>query len=69
MFTSNTITFLLGASIASLSFTNASPTPVQHRRAVTELNQEAFEEAHSRDAGATRAFEGVEIKVRSLSSL
>ena len=62
MFTS--ITFLLSASIATLSLTaNASPTPFHHVRAVTELNKEATAEAHTRDAGATRAFEGVEIKV------
>jgi len=63
---SNTITFFLAASIASLSFTGA--TPIQHARAVTELNEEAFKEAHTRDAGATRAFEGVEIKVRFFPS-
>jgi hypothetical protein len=50
------ITFLLG--VVTLSF--ASPVEI---RAVTELNQEAFEEAHQRDDGATRAFSSSEIKV------
>lgn len=61
-------TLLLSASIATLSLTaNASPTPFHNIRAVKELNKEATAEAHTRDAGATRSFEGVEIKVTFFS--
>lgn len=40
----------------------ASATPLRHR-AVDSLNEEATAEAHQRDAGATRAFSDVQIKV------
>lgn len=51
------LTFLLGT--ASLVAAN----PVTDKRAVTQLNQAAFEEAQQRDNTATRAFSSVPIKV------
>lgn len=53
---------ILSFLLAAISLTSASPTPVV-RRAVQELNQAAFEEAHQRDDTATRAFSDTEIKV------
>ncbi|KAH7308112.1 hypothetical protein B0I35DRAFT_483393 [Stachybotrys elegans] len=44
-----------------LAATLAAAGPVT-RRQVPQLNQEAFEEAHTRDDGATRAFSDVQIK-------
>ena len=41
----------------------AGATPLRSR-VVDSLNEAATEEAHQRDDGATRAFSGVEIKVR-----
>lgn len=40
----------------------AAAGPTRFRRAVTELDQEAFEEAHRRDGTATRAFSNVRIR-------
>jgi hypothetical protein len=47
--------------LAAAALTSASPARV--RRAVQELNQAAFEEAHQRDQTATRAFSDTAIKV------
>ena len=62
MLSASTLPVLLGASFASLSLISASPV-MQYGRAVTELNQEAFREAHSRDNGATRTSSNTEIRV------
>ncbi len=51
------LSFLL---LAAASLTSASPLV---RRAVQQLNQEAFAEAHQRDDTATRAFSNTAIKV------
>jgi hypothetical protein len=53
------LTLLLGT--ASL----VAAHPVAEKRAVTQLNQAAFEEAQQRDDTATRAFSSVPIKVCS----
>lgn len=50
--------FLLAAA------TLVSAFPANDRRVVQQLDQAAFEEAHPRDDGATRAFSSVQIKVR-----
>lgn len=64
MFSSNIFSIALSITFAFIPYISASPTGLQpHGRAVTELNREAFEEAHKRDAGATRAFSDVQIKV------
>lgn len=46
--------------LTSVALSFASPF---EKRAVTSLNQEAFEEAQQRDDTATRAFSGTSIKV------
>ncbi|KAL9625931.1 MAG: hypothetical protein Q9164_007982, partial [Protoblastenia rupestris] len=46
--------------LAAAAFTSASPAVV--RRAVQQLDQAAFEEAHVRDDTATRAFSDTAIK-------
>lgn len=55
--------FLWFASLVSLAA--ASPIPLSNlpSRAVTQLNQAAFEEAQQPDTGATKAFAGTLIKV------
>lgn len=57
------MSFLLFASLVSLAA--ASPIPLSNLsgRAVTELNQAAFEEAQQLDTSATKAFAGTLIKV------
>ncbi|KAI1114606.1 hypothetical protein F5Y14DRAFT_441124 [Nemania sp. NC0429] len=50
--------------VSLVSLAAASPVPLSnlHRRAVTELNQAAFEEAQQPDTSATKAFAGTLIK-------
>ena len=55
------IVSLLSILFAAAALTSASPTVV--RRAVQQLDQAAFEEAHVRDDTATRAFSDTAIKV------
>lgn len=43
--------------------TFASAFPAVERRTVQQLDQAAFDEAHPRDNGATRAFSSTQIKV------
>lgn len=43
--------------------TFASAFPAFERRTVQQLDQAAFDEAHPRDNGATRAFSSTQIKV------
>jgi hypothetical protein len=66
MFSASTLPFIVGAAFASLSLSTASPV-APHGRAVTELNQDAFREAHSRDDSATRTSSNTQVRV-SLSS-
>ncbi|KAI1188322.1 hypothetical protein F5B17DRAFT_274726 [Nemania serpens] len=56
------MSFLWFVSLVSLAA--ASPVPLSnlHRRAVTQLNQAAFEEAQQPDTSATKAFAGTLIK-------
>lgn len=49
--------FLLTAATLAAAF------PAVERRVVQQLDQEAFDEAHPRDNGATRAFSSTQIKV------
>lgn len=50
-------TFLLAAATLTAAF------PTVERRVVQQLDQAAFDEAHPRDNGATRAFSSTQIKV------
>ena len=56
---------MLTLVLAAASFIDA--LPVAEKRAVTTLDQVAFEEAQRRDDTATRAFSSVPIKVRRVS--
>lgn len=53
--------FAVMSTLAAAGPVSSSP------RAVTELNQAAFEEAQQRDETATRAFSNTAIKVRTLA--
>ena len=58
----------LGAVVAKSTFALPHSHNAHTRRAVTELKQDAFEEAQAPDNTATKALTGTEIKVRTLYS-
>lgn len=53
---------LISGLLAAAAITTALPGTIQ-QRTVTSLDQAAFDEAHTRDDTATRAFSSVPIKV------
>ena len=64
MFSKLYSTLFFGAVVITSAFALPSSNAAHSRRAVTELKQDAFDEAQQVDATATRPITGTEIKVR-----